>query len=993
MEVTARRRTCDHFPILVFFLFTCIRVGRNLTRGITIIGRGTRRITEEVMDVGTSKLGTKLKRRNIRGESYGFVKFSSVRDVTKLTNALNNVWFGHFRVRARVASFARNDTTAGSKKECEGLAERDGPKIIQGKLLNKDLRVGEIVVKLGTRQETVEKTKGHKKEGGPHANDPTATAASGKDKERQALLRKYKAKSDDVSWAKKGVVATISNGEAVPVVQTRITDAGFNDMILIPMGADKVFVKSFGGDDALIVINSAKEFFTLLFSHWKRWDFNVQPYKRGAWVRLYGIPVHAWNVEVKVVEEWGYALGEDTCLFEEEVSQANQDEGRWDTEAEKVADTMVGKLVDVLEDEVVTGCPAKMQDITPRADVELEGSQVWELVLLLDKRRVDTMTGRGEKLGGFRHVLSSLKKVARLPSKDSGEVLKILKKTERRRKDCFGTNQLREGNDKVAEDDILEVGNTIEVTFKGDNENRGLGGMEKRQKIRKLVVNQIPSLLCIQETKLQSCDTGVCSSIWGNSPHAFSYCSSVGASGGLLTLWDSSVVDVWASESYESVLWCHGRFIKSGEEFFVANVYALCDFGAKQQLWDSLLVRIQALGRSRACVCGDFNVVRSVEERRSASGRGDGISMSRLYRFLLSGEWCLTWPNFTQVARMRGLSDHCPIVLDKWNFYQVDGWGGGRDGPLYCGGYGASWCYVRLTLSLSRLNASICWQQSRWLKEGDANTKYFHSVLANRRRGNAISSLQVGGITVEGVAPIRHAVVSHFASHFKAEVKAVVWDCDSFKSLGPDGVNFGFIEDFWTEMQGDVMRFITEFHRNGRLTKGINATFIALIPKVDSPQRLNDFRHISLVGSLYKILAKFLANRLRLVMGGVISESQTTFVRDRQILDGVLIANEVVDEARRAKKELLLFKVDFEKAYDSVDWGYLDVVMGRMGFPTLWRKWIKECVCTATASVLVNGSPTNEFPLKRGLRVGNSVSISVSHLQFADDTLLMGTKC
>ncbi|MCI55954.1 RNA-directed DNA polymerase (Reverse transcriptase), partial [Trifolium medium] len=94
------------------------------------------------------------------------------------------------------------------------------------------------------------------------------------------------------------------------------------------------------------------------------------------------------------------------------------------------------------------------------------------------------------------------------------------------------------------------------------------------------------------------------------------------------------------------------------------------------------------------------------------------------------------------------------------------------------------------------------------------------------------------------------------------------------------------------------------------------------------------------------ILAKVLANRLRSVIGSVISESQTAFVKDRQILDGILIANEVVDEARKSKKELMLFKVDFEKACDSVDWGYLDDAMGRMSLPTLWRKWIKECVCT-----------------------------------------------
>ncbi|CAJ2674496.1 unnamed protein product [Trifolium pratense] len=479
---------------------------------------------------------------------------------------------------------------------------------------------------------------------------------------------------------------------------------------------------------------------------------------------------------------------------------------------------------------------------------------------------------------------------------------------------------------------------------------------------------------------------------------------------------------------------------------------------------------------------------------------------------------------------MRGLSNHCPLVLaadeedwgprplrmlkcwkdvpgyklfvrDKWNSFQIVGWGGyvlkekfkmiklalkdwhathtqnlpsrieslkDRLAALDLKGGEDDLSESELAElhgvssdihSLSRLNASICWQQSRsrWLKEGDANTKYFHSILANRRRGNTISSLQVDNTMVEGVAPIRNAVVSHFAAHFKAvtmerpgvenlafkrlqvaevsslikpfsldEIKEAVWDCDSYKSPGPDGINFGFVKDFWADIKGDIVRFCSEFHRNGRLTKGLNATFIALIPKVDSPQRLNDFRPISLVGSLYKILAKVLANRLRLVMGSVISESQTAFVKGRQILDGILIANEAVDEARRSKKKLLLFKVDFEKAYDSVDWGFLDAVMGKMGFPTLWRKWIKECVCTATASVLVNGSPTDEFPLERGLRQGDPLSsflfllaaeglhvlmevmvernlftgynvgditpVSVSHLQFADDTLLLGSK-
>jgi exonuclease III len=224
---------------------------------------------------------------------------------------------------------------------------------------------------------------------------------------------------------------------------------------------------------------------------------------------------------------------------------------------------------------------------------------------------------------------------------------------------------------------------------------RGLGGLEKRKEVRKLVGDLCPFILCLQETKLQFFDASLSSSLWGTSSHAFSYRPSVGASGGLVTLWDSSEVEVWSSESRDHVLWIHGRFISSGVEFSVANVYAPGEDGAKQRLWVSLSARIQSLGRSRICVCGDFNAVKHVDERRSTrvgyrnldhipfsrfiednnlvdlplQGRsftwfkGDGFSMSRLDRFLLSEEWCLVWPNCQQVARLRGLSDHCALVL------------------------------------------------------------------------------------------------------------------------------------------------------------------------------------------------------------------------------------------------------------------------------------------------------------------------------------------
>jgi len=125
---------------------------------------------------------------------------------------------------------------------------------------------------------------------------------------------------------------------------------------------------------------------------------------------------------------------------------------------------------------------------------------------------------------------------------------------------------------------------------------------------------------------------------------------------------------------------------------------------------------------------------------------------------------------------------------------------------------------------------------------------------------------------------------------------------------------------------------------------------------------------------MYNVLAKVLANRLRFIIGLLVSDTQSAFVHGKHILDGILIENEVVDEAKSMNKDILLFKVDFEKAYDSIDLHYLNSVMLSMNFPTLWRKWIMECIGTATASVLVNGSPTEEFPIKRGLRQGGPLS-------------------
>ena len=133
----------------------------------------------------------------------------------------------------------------------------------------------------------------------------------------------------------------------------------------------------------------------------------------------------------------------------------------------------------------------------------------------------------------------------------------------------------------------------------------------------------------------------------------------------------------------------------------------------------------------------------------------------------------------------------------------------------------------------------------------------------------------------------------------------------------------------WDVVKSDILGLFRDFHEHGRFVRSLNSTFMVLIPKSGGVEDLKDFRPISLTGSIYKLIAKVLANRLKKVMNKLVNSAQNAFVDGRQILDASLIANEVIDSMLKKKEKGVLCKLDIEKAYDKINWNFLIVVLGR----------------------------------------------------------------
>ncbi|RVW16952.1 LINE-1 reverse transcriptase-like [Vitis vinifera] len=448
-----------------------------------------------------------------------------------------------------------------------------------------------------------------------------------------------------------------------------------------------------------------------------------------------------------------------------------------------------------------------------------------------------------------------------------------------------------------------------------------------------------------------------------------------GAAGGVLICWDKRSLELLEWEEGQFSMSCKFRTVENGAIWVFTGVYGPFTKEDRECLWEEFRA-IRGLWGEPWCVMDDLELVDLPLQGGSFtwSGGFQNQAWARLDRFMVSPSWLDQFRNVTQKRLSRHISDHFPIIIEG---------GGIKRGPSPFR-FENMWLKVEGFKDLLRswwqgmsVSGRASYRLATKLKVIKQKLKVWNREVFGNLESNKMAALQQVDYwdQVEGEQDVRNGIVDAFQrlltedSEWKAdirgldlnqisqqeadtlelpfteeEVHSALMGMNGDKAPGPDGFTGAFWQLCWEFVKEEVLEMFKDFHEQKAFLKSLNTTFLVLIPKKGA-EELGDFRPISLVGGLYKLLAKVLANRIKNVVGKVVSSDQNAFVMDRQILDASLIANE-----------------------------FLMRVMQKMGFGVKWREWIWSCISTGKFSVLINGEPAGFFSSSKGLRQGDPIS-------------------
>jgi len=311
-----------------------------------------------------------------------------------------------------------------------------------------------------------------------------------------------------------------------------------------------------------------------------------------------------------------------------------------------------------------------------------------------------------------------------------------------------------------------------------------------------------------------------------------------------------------------------------------------------------------------------------------------------------------------------------------------------------------------ISLGLASLARSIERQRSRirFLKEGDAYTKFFHLQACHRSRKNIIPTFEHQGTWVSEKRAKSDAIFQYFndilgkpfqRQHFivlhdllpqvdlsgidncfsEQEVWEAVKDLPGDRAPGPDGFNGDFYKAAWPVIKADVLNALNAvWSLDGQSLYLLNDALMILLRKHNAPSTLKDYRPIALVHSFGKLLTKCLARRFAPRLSEMVAQSQSAFIKGRLIHDNFRTVQLACKWLHANKSPSLLLKIDIAKAFDSVSWAFLLEVLQRIGFSRRWMDWIALILSTASTRVLVNGRPSRRIAHIRELRQGDPIS-------------------
>ncbi|XP_070004802.1 uncharacterized protein [Nicotiana sylvestris] len=198
------------------------------------------------------------------------------------------------------------------------------------------------------------------------------------------------------------------------------------------------------------------------------------------------------------------------------------------------------------------------------------------------------------------------------------------------------------------------------------------------------------------------------------------------------------------------------------------------------------------------------------------------------------------------------------------------------------------------------------------------------------------------------------------------EVVQDLKDIDDIKAPGCDGFNACFFKKAWPVVGQDFTKAVLEFFDTGVMCRTINCTTITLVPKVQNLARIPEFRPISCCTILYNIISKILTHRMQEGMNDIVDPGQSTFVPGRVITDNIILSHELVKGyGRKGVSPRCMLKIDMRKAYDSVEWCFIEQILTHLHFPVQFVQWVMACIRSVSYSVIINGYPTASFLAKK----------------------------